>query len=490
MEEMRVGGYVRVSTQEQAKEGYSVPAQTERLRSYCAARGWNCQEIYTDPGYSGAKLERPALQRLISDVVHRNIDLVLVYKLDRLSRSQKDTLYLIEDVFLKNDTAFVSINENFDTSSAFGRAMIGILSVFAQLEREQIKERTQMGLAERAKSGLWHGGGNDPIGYDYIPETNELRVNEYEAIQVKEAFELFVNQHCAYTKIIHIFREKGYHNKHGEWKYSNKLEMLLSNSLYIGVLKWKGEEYPGTHPSLIDKDTFAKAQQLIQERKWRGKQNALTPFSSATLLSGMLYCGQCHGRYYGAGAYRGSKKLPYSQRSYVRIYMCYSRSKTKPEMIKDANCQNNNWKTEMLDRYIMDKIRALKSDSIIENLTGKAETQTASVEKRNILKKQIESIDIRIAKLLELYQLEGVPTEKIAEQLRALTIEKKKLESAIADLPEASPEISEETAQVLLAEANEILTTGSLEEQRSFAQTLIKGITLDGKDVTIEWAFR
>ena len=141
----QVAIYIRVSTQEQAQEGYSVEQQTERLTAYCKAKDWPIVDIYIDPGFSGANIQRPALQRLFSDIKAGKVDCVLVYKLDRLSRSQKDTLYMIEDVFLAKSVDFVSMQENFDTSTPFGRAMIGILSVFAQLEREQIKERMSMG---------------------------------------------------------------------------------------------------------------------------------------------------------------------------------------------------------------------------------------------------------------------------------------------------------------------------------------------------------
>ncbi|MGN0134622.1 MAG: recombinase family protein, partial [Anaerotignum sp.] len=160
---MRIATYIRVSTQEQALEGYSIDAQKERLTSYCKAKGWTLSAEYIDGGFSGSNLERPQMQKLISDISLGLFDGVLVYKLDRLSRSQKDTLYLIEDVFLKNNISFVSLNENFDTSTPFGRAMIGILSVFAQLEREQIKERTRMGLEERIKKGHHHSYA--PFGY-------------------------------------------------------------------------------------------------------------------------------------------------------------------------------------------------------------------------------------------------------------------------------------------------------------------------------------
>ncbi|BAK21879.1 putative phage integrase [Melissococcus plutonius ATCC 35311] len=156
---MRTAIYVRVSTNEQIEEGYSIDEQIDKLKKFCEIKEWDVANVYKDPGFTGSNMERPGLQKLIRDVKLNRIDTVLVYKLDRLSRSQKDTLYLIEDIFESKQTAFVSLNENFDTSTPFGKAMIGILAVFAQLEREQIKERMTMGKLGRAKSGKamsWH----------------------------------------------------------------------------------------------------------------------------------------------------------------------------------------------------------------------------------------------------------------------------------------------------------------------------------------------
>ena len=135
--------YIRVSTIEQAQEGYSIGEQKERLIAYCKAQDWIIADIYIDGGYSGSNLKRPAIQKLMSET--HKFDIVLVHKLDRLSRSQRDTLYLIEEIFLPNKIDFVSMQESFDTSSPFGKAMIGLLAVFAQLEREQIKERLRWG---------------------------------------------------------------------------------------------------------------------------------------------------------------------------------------------------------------------------------------------------------------------------------------------------------------------------------------------------------
>ena len=170
----KVAIYVRVSTTSQVDEGYSIDEQKAKLTSYCDIKDWNIYDIYTDGGFSGSNTERPALEQLIRDAKRKLFDTVLVYKLDRLSRSQKDTLYLIEDVFLENDIEFVSLLENFDTSTPFGKAMIGLLSVFAQLEREQIKERMQLGKLGRAKSGKSMQWAKTSYGYDYIKETGTL----------------------------------------------------------------------------------------------------------------------------------------------------------------------------------------------------------------------------------------------------------------------------------------------------------------------------
>ena len=145
--------YVRVSTDAQFEEGYSIDAQEEKLRQWCRLKDYTNVEVYQDGGWSGSNLDRPAMKKLISDITCRRVGRVVVYKLDRLSRSQKDTLFLLEEVFIPYDVEFYSLNENFDTSTPYGKAMIGILSVFAQLERENIRERTRMGMYERVKSG-------------------------------------------------------------------------------------------------------------------------------------------------------------------------------------------------------------------------------------------------------------------------------------------------------------------------------------------------
>ena len=189
--------YIRVSTDAQREEGYSIDAQKEMLSAFCVTRKIKSYEFFIDGGFTGSNLERPEMQRLIKEVKEGKIDSVIVYKLDRLSRSQKDTLYLIEEVLNPNGVDFISMNESMDTSTPLGRLMLGILSAFAQLERENIKERTKMGMKERIKAGYWPGGGRIPFGYDYDSEKGILVPNS-EAETVRLIYSLYLEGYPMY----------------------------------------------------------------------------------------------------------------------------------------------------------------------------------------------------------------------------------------------------------------------------------------------------
>ena len=247
---LEVFGYVRVSTENQL-ENYSIEEQTMRIRSYCQAKGWHLIKIYTDGGYSGGNINRPALQQMLTDMKQGTVDAIIVYKLDRLSRSQKDTLTLIEDHMLSAGVDFISINENFDTSSPFGRAMIGILSVFAQLEKDQITERFTMGRIGRSKAGYYHGGPNAPRGYQYVD--GSLIVDEFKASQVKEIFRLFLD-----GKSINRIARQMEQKYGGRWNAAG-VRVILLNSTYIGKVKFAGVEYDGRHQPLISKEDFETA---------------------------------------------------------------------------------------------------------------------------------------------------------------------------------------------------------------------------------------
>lgn len=475
-----VACYVRVSTSEQAEKGYSIPEQKERLSKFCESMGWKGHIFYVDPGYSGAKLERPALQNLISDVENGKIRKVIVFKLDRLSRSQKDTLTLIEDIFLQNGTDFVSMTENFDTSTPFGRAIIGILSVFAQLEREQIKERMSIGKVGRAKEGRWFGGGTPPVGYDYDTEKGLLTVNEFEKIQVREAFTLFLAG-ASLRKIQLVFYEKGYSHKSGKWS-TKTLRNVLRNPVYIGKVRWKGEIYEGVHEPIISEETFNAAQILLKTRAEDYSHTGKRIGNSVYYLTGLLKCANC-GAGYHIFSHRSRKTAPY-----VKYYGCYSRTKRARHMIKDPDCKNKNWKADRIEGIIFDEIKKLAIDEgAIRRIKGAERSEIPL--KISAIEKEMEKLKNQKSRLLDLYAVEGISLDEVKEKSREVKDKIERLQKESSDLQEQSSKLPEASALELVNSFEGILSRGNFDEIRLVLTTLIEYIEVDRENLLIHWNF-
>ena len=465
----RAALYIRVSTLEQAQEGYSVGEQRERLIAYCKAQDWLIADIYVDGGYTGSNLNRPGIQKLMSET--EKFDVVLVYKLDRLSRSQRDTLYLIEEIFRPNKVDFVSMQESFDTSSPFGKAMIGLLAVFAQLEREQIKERTWMGRVARAKTGLHHGGGNIPIGYDY--EDGKLIVNPYEAEQVRKIYEWYLSG-ASLKAITDKLQDAGYTNKYSSYNSWSSVRNILENETYIGRLHFGGVVVDHAHEAIITEEQFNAAQILRGKRREQFGSHA---FQSKHVLTGLLFCGHCGGRYY----LRNTGKYSY--------YVCYSRTKQMKNMIKDPNCQNKIWRAQDLEPIIEEKILALlRNPQIAEELAAGKPKAAAPVSKNTDIERRIREIDRQIGKLMELYQQDDIPPELLGEKINRLYGEKTALENSIAPVKETDAMPLDLVAE-LITNAAEIWDFADENQKRRILQSLISRIVLTDDQVDIEWAF-
>lgn len=461
---MNIAGiYIRVSTQEQAQEGYSIHEQEERTKKYCSAMGWKVYKVYADPGFSGGSINRPALQQLIRDVKDHRINKVVVYKLDRLSRSQRDTLNLIEDVFNSNQVDFVSMSENFDTSSPFGRATIGILAVFAQLEREQIKERMIMGKIARAKTGKWSGSYHVPIGYDY--QDGKLITNEYEKIQVITAFDELISG-SSIKQIVRDLSDAGYKHKHGPWN-ERTLRRILNSKTYLGYIYYNGEYYKSDHEAIIPEDVYNKAQKILQERSERFTKN-LRPGKASSYLSGLLVCKKCGAKY---------SRINGEKYSY---YYCASRHKRSPHLIKDPDCKNKNWRMDVLDNIIFDQIKQLAMDPDYKSESHHEENKT------NILEHEITKIDNQISRLIDLYTLDQIPTDQLQSKIENLTEQKNKLQDQLFSIPERMSRSEAVTASLSFSN---IINNGNFEEIREVLFTLIDKIELNDEDINIFWKF-
>lgn len=442
---MKIAIYARVSTEQQI-ENYSIPLQRERMFALCKSKGWNDITEYIDPGYSGSNLNRPALNKLLNELDH--IDAVVVYKLDRLSRSQKDTLYLIEDCFLKNNVEFISLSETLDTSTPFGKAMIGILSVFAQLERETITERLRSGRHKMTKElGYWSGGTDaSPTGYIRL-KRGQLKVNKEEAKIVKRVFHEYLTLQSV-TKIQKKFKQEGL----PVWRF-NRYVRILKNRLYVGEVTFGGEAFKGSHKPLIDEGTFNQVQLIMSKHKGNNQGKIKDMY-----LSQKIVCAHCGENYQ---SYSTGSKNKY------RYYICRRRRFPREY---DSRCNNKTWKKEVLEEQIF---------TLIENLT----TKNLIKKKKPInYDKLIADVDNKLKKTLDLY-IEG-------------TIQKGQLDMKVAELNDEKEDLfkrkkndNNSTNQKAMDLLNQKINIreASNEEKLIIINTLIDKIYVDNDELKVVW---
>ncbi|MFQ5353182.1 MAG: recombinase family protein, partial [Candidatus Binatia bacterium] len=284
---LRCAIYTRKSSEEGLDmEFNSLDAQREACEAYVAsqrAEGWVAtRDRYDDGGFSGGTLERPGLKQLLTDIDDGLIDVVVVYKIDRLSRSLMDFSKLVE-IFDRNGVTFVSVTQSFNTTTSMGRLTLNILLSFAQFEREVTAERIRDKVAASRKKGMWMGG-YVPLGYDVVDR--KLVVNDDEAASVRRIFERFVELGSA-TALARELRRDGFRNKQGTLIDKGYLYRLLNNRVYRGEAVHKGKAYPGEHDAIIDNSLWDRAHAILQEspRKRANNSRSRTP----ALLKGRIF---------------------------------------------------------------------------------------------------------------------------------------------------------------------------------------------------------
>ncbi|MBX6323374.1 MAG: recombinase family protein, partial [Rhodospirillaceae bacterium] len=284
---LRCAVYTRKSTEEGLEQAFnSLDAQREACEAYIVsqkAEGWVLvPDRYDDGGYSGGTLERPALKRLLADIEAGRVDVVVVYKIDRLSRSLMDFARLVE-VFDRHSVTFVSVTQSFNTTTSMGRLTLNVLLSFAQFEREVIGERIRDKFAASRRKGLWMGG-HPPLGYDV--RDRKLVVNEAEAARVRMIFERFVRTGSA-TVLAKALAAEEVRTKRGRPFSKNDLYRLLTNRVYLGEAVHKGVAYPGEHQAIIGRSLWERAQEILRQspRSRAARTRAQTP----ALLKGLIY---------------------------------------------------------------------------------------------------------------------------------------------------------------------------------------------------------
>jgi len=470
--------YTRKSTSESLDQDFtSLDAQREAAENYIASQrneGWLVlPERYDDGGYTGANLERPALQRLLSDIRDGRVDCVVVYKVDRLSRSLLDFAQLLE-FFDKHKVTFVSVTQNFNTNTSMGRLTLNILLSFAQFEREIISERTRDKMAAGRRKGKWLGG-RPVLGYDLDRENHRLVVNEKEAEIVREIFYLYIKEGSLRT-VAAIMNDKGFETKKFVTRSGKVLggkrfkiayiQHIIKNVLYIGKVKYMGQIYPGLHEPIIEEDIFEKAQEILvhnRVKRQRRKNN-----KNLGLLSHLLRCKACNSPMFHTYSVKGDYNY--------RYYVCLDAQKGGYR-----RCPTRAVNAQAIEEAVINILRKIYEE-------GKAQeerTKPIGETKKEI--KDLQEIQYGWSKMRE----DGENLGSNRDSHNPSIIELKNLQGKIlsdGELMEVRDEeeiLTGEQFREALSLVSSLWDTLFPEEKRRILKLLLREVDFDGRDGTI-----
>lgn len=471
---MRVAIYIRVSTEEQAQKGYSIDDQKERLIAYCQSQGWADYTLYIDDGYTGTNLNRSALKRLIRNIEEGKIQMVIVYKLDRLGRKQLDVLHLLEEVFEKNNVTFKSATEPFDTSTPLGKAILGILAVFAQLERDMIIERTTAGRRQRVSQGLWYGG-PIPFGYTWNKEAQQLEINPEEARIVQEIYRQYL-QGKSRSAIADwaASRTKARVFDH------NIIRDILRRPIYIGKLVNNGTLVEGRHEAIIDPDTWYAVQ-----REWDRRSEGLPPVGEY-LLTGLLECGVC-----GSPVVHVRRKQKRGEREYLyEFYACKNQHVRPKERSTELRCWLGYQHRSQVEQYVIEQIKetSLNPEKMLSFLE-QSEAKQANESLIQSLMEKLETVQTGLENLYDAIQSGAIKASAVSERIKKLEEEREAIERQLEDLKDEEPHLLDRTEmQFLIREIGEAWDYLTLAEQKVMLRKIMKKVVLHKKaDPTIVW---
>lgn len=395
---MECVAYMRVSTEKQAEEGNGLDSQRRDIQAYAGKNGMLISDWYIDDGYTGANMDRPALQRLINDCYTKKVKNVLAFKLDRLSRSMVDGIYIIEKIFIPNNVNFQCVHDSINYDSPMEQAYTQMMAVFAQLDKNTMLLRMRGGMLERIKQGYWMGGGNLPYCYTYDKEQGILVPIEERKKQANQAIDMFI-QGYSDEKIMNILG------------FKNELTVrnLLTSVVNIGKIPYKGNVYQGLHEPIFDEEKFNYAQKVREQRRKKRMYTA----HEVNLLTGLCYCGVC-------GCAMRYQKWTHGKH---KIYCC-SRNKDMSKLPNyNPNCDNTLEWAVNIEKQVEDKILEISLN--IDNIS-----KEKKVDIMEVLNGKLESVNNKLKRMYNLYA-EGNDT--IIETIQELEKQKSEIKEDIEE---------------------------------------------------------
>ncbi len=406
----------------QADEGFSLDAQLQRLRDFCAGQDWQVVGVYTDAGASAKDTERPELQRMMQAIVEGAMDVVVVYKLDRLTRSVLD-LYELLQFFEDHKVGFRSVTEVFDTTSAMGRLFVTIVAALAQWEREQLGERTKAGMIEMTRQGRWSGG-RAAFGYSY---DGELHVNESQAEVVRDIFEWYTSG-LGLRTILARLNDPSHPRLAPRQAWTlNALKYCLRNPLYAGYVRYGYRTVggrrtgtpliqPGQHEPIISRDLWEKAEQMRKER-------ATFPVRAGTgsfPFSGVLRCSLC-------GAAMSGNTVTRKGRSY-RYYVCGTSAHS-------GLCPQKPIREDKVEGSFLSALKEYRDRLSVASEGGVPRNMENTMA---ALQTELKQAKLRRSRWMDAFGDGVISGEELREHLDATSERIRRLESEIVRLEEAS----------------------------------------------------
>jgi len=473
---MNTAIYVRVSTDEQAKEGYSIRAQIDKLKNYIQIKDWRFYKVYADEGISGKNItDRPAINELIKDITSGAVNNVLVYKIDRLTRNTKDLIELTE-LFNKSKCSFNSLMESIDTQTASGRMFLKIIGIFAEFERENTIERVKLACEKKVKEGYTLAGFTTSYGYDRKSGEKVQQINPEEAKIVREIYAMYLDGNMSYASIARNLNEREIKPKLGATWHHASVRGILTNPNYIGKVRYgldDAERYfeaKGKHEAIISDEIYNATQKKIGKVK---RVSYTKRPKEDNYFCGVLYCAECGARIQTNGEYKKNKN---GDKIISRGYRCPNIAKG---LCKTARFSHNKVETAF-EEYMRD-IEDLKvgSDDFHMQDANKQESINALI--REEYENAIARLTKREKELMNLYINERISFDNFEQMQSLITSEKntyiEQMES-IPDNPSEDIPLTMEDITTNFRDNWKALTNG---EKMQFLHNYIEKITASSK---------
>ncbi|MEK5489049.1 recombinase family protein [Lysinibacillus sp. FSL M8-0355] len=498
----RVAIYARVSTKEQAEEGYSIDEQKRLLTEWCDRNGYIVHEVYADRGISGKSIKnRPALVQLLDDAKHKKFDVVLVWKTNRLARKILDLLKIVE-VFEHSYISFRSYTESLETETSSGKLQFHMMAAIAEFERNTISENVKMGMLARAREGKWNGG--RVLGYDLEDISTQdnkrkhtkLVINEKEAKTVKRIFELYIAGN-GYKAVANRVNKEGHLGKRGKPFSISTIKTILENPVYVGMIRYdvrrnwtdkrRGDINPtpilqqGEHEPIISQLDWEKAQQILKKRS--SKPNRV--HGGTFPFTGVMKCPQCGS---GMVVMRTVNKLVDGTRKTLEYYACGAWKNQGTSV-----CRSNTIRADKAESYIFERLQALATNKqLIKEVANRVNNKRSNHneplrQEHQELLKELEQAKRKKDKAMELYE-EDIITKvdlqqrliKVNNQLEQLELRLQPIKLQLQSLKVHT--INETTIQEVMANFQKAFKKAMTQEQQKHLVTLIiKEITLNEK---------